>query len=472
MQALCLYLVWRNLISWSKSTSPQIDNSGLLNQINQTNLNLLGQISDKINSFSLNQAEQNNGNFQKLEKRFSQLELQIQDRLNSELGKIQQLQLQSEQNLSTKFEKQLGQQKMEFGIVRENNQEGLQKLQESVRQQLSSSIQNLIDLNKSELSSLRESNKQNIQLLSNTNQEKLKQMEDAINAKLSDSFAQNMVSLQEVNKNLGSMQSTAEKMIDSTKSVERLNSIFDRTSSKAFGNFGENYLETLLAEHLYEDQWEKQVSIPESSDKIDFVITIGDKKIGIDSKFPLTKFQDFIEANEADKNKFRREYIQSLLLMAKDISRKYGKGHLDLLWLYLPSESMYAEAVSDNKIMEELQKIRVNLTSPTTLFPLLALVQAYRFKYEVNQRAEEIVDGLKRLKKNVMAFREDFDKLGDKLRLAQTNYDSSQKNLGVVQSSIFKLEAPVAGSLIETEISLSVPAVNALFDSADESLVS
>jgi DNA anti-recombination protein RmuC len=454
LQIVAIYLVWR---SNSKSSGIS-DNSGLLNQINQTNLNLLGQISDKINSFSLNQLEQNNNNFQALEKRFGQLELQLQDRLNSELGKIQQLQLSSEQNLSNKFEKQLSDQRIEFSLVRENNQKGLQELQEKVRIQLSNSIQSLVDLNKTELSSLRESNQKNIELLSRSNQERLKEMEDHIKSRLDENFQQNRKSFEDVAKNLGSMQSTAEKMIESTKSVEKLNSIFDRTSSKAFGNFSENYLETLLTEHLYPDQWQKQVAIPDSSDKIDFVVQFGDKKIGIDSKFPLTKFQDYIEADTADKNKTRKEYLQSVLLMAKDVSKKYDKGHLDLLLIYLPSETMYAEAVGDDKLMEELQKIKVNLTSPSLFFPFISLVQTYRFKYEVNQRAEEIITGLKRLKKNILSFQNEFDKLGDKLRHAQQNYDQSQKSLGNVQTEIFKLEAPVSTPLIMEDSSNLIPA--------------
>ena len=431
-------MLWKN----GKGNTTTSDNSNLLNQLNQTNLNLLGQISDKINSFSLNQSEQNNQNFQNLEQRFSQLQLQLQDRLNQELGKIQQLQLQSESSLGKKFETQSSNQKLEFAEVRQNNQVGLQNLQEAVRLQLATSIQNLIDLNKSELSSLRESNQKNIELLSNTNQDKLKQMQDEIRAKLDENFQQNMKSFQDVATNLGSMQSTAEKMIESTKSVEKLNSIFDRTSSKAFGGFAENYLETLLLEHLNADQWEKQVAIPGSSDKIDFVIYLGDKKIGIDSKFPLTKFQDFIEAEGSSKNQAKKEYLAALYTMAKDISKKYDKGHLDLLLVYLPSESMYSEAVGDEKLMENLQKLKINLTSPSTFFPLIMLVQAYRFKYYVNQHAEEIVAGLKKVQKNMLAFRNEFNKLGDKLRQAQSNYDSSQKEFGLVQSAIITLDGP------------------------------
>jgi DNA anti-recombination protein RmuC len=119
--------------------------------------------------------------------------------------------------------------------------------------------------------------------------------------------------------------------------------------------------------------------------------------------------------------------------------------------LYLPSESMYAQAVDDYKLMEEMQKLKITLTSPSTFFPLIMLVQTYRFKHEVNQRAEEIVDGLKKIKKNIISFREEFDKLGDKLRTAQDNYDKSRKNLGVVQTAIYSLEAPVNTEVLTSE---------------------
>ncbi len=44
------------------------------------------------------------------------------------------------------------------------------------------------------------------------------------------------------------------------------------------------------------------------------------------------------------------------------------------------------------------------------------------------------------MRKNVEAFREEFRKLGDKLRQAQANYDLADRSLLNVQNEVLKLE--------------------------------
>ena len=83
-------------------------------------------------------------------------------------------------------------------------------------------------------------------MLTKTNQQKLTQIQGEIERKFNQSLEQNLKSFEEVQKSVGQLQSTAQRMVDSTKSVDKLNSIFERTSSKAFGNFGESYLESMF----------------------------------------------------------------------------------------------------------------------------------------------------------------------------------------------------------------------------------
>jgi DNA recombination protein RmuC len=259
---------------------------------------------------------------------------------------------------------------------------------------------------------------------------------------LDENFAQNLKSVKEVNEKLGHIQSTANKMIESTKSVDKLNQIFARTSSKAFGDFGEKYLESLLSKHLEENSWAKQVKPPGSSDKIDFVIYLADKKIGIDAKFPVTRYQDYLEAEPEQQKTKLKEYLRGVMQMAYDISHKYYKeSFLDNLFLYVPSEGMYSEIVKSPEVMDYLQQMKVTLTSPNTVFPLIMVVQSYQFKAKVSQNAESIISGLKSISQNVQGFREEFRKLGDKIRQSQQNYDKAESNLLGVERQVMLLES-------------------------------
>jgi DNA anti-recombination protein RmuC len=238
------------------------------------------------------------------------------------------------------------------------------------------------------------------------------------------------------------MQSTAQKMMDSTKSIDKLNTIFDRTNSKGFGQFSETYLESLLSQHLNVKDWQKQASVPGSNDKIDFVISIGDKKIGIDSKFPITRYQDYIDATTETKPQHLKEFFKSVQLMATDISKKYLQpGFVDTLLMFLPSDAMYSDIVNNQDMMNQLHKLKVTPISPATLFPIIVVVNSYEFRLKVNENAEMIMKGLQGVRKNVDSFREEFRKLGDKIRQAGENYDKADRNLIGLPNNILKLEA-------------------------------
>ena len=51
-----------------------------------------------------------------------------------------------------------------------------------------------------------------------------------------------------------------------------------------------------------------------------------------------------------------------------------------------------------------------------------------------------MIKGLKQIHINILSFQEEFRKLGDKLRQAQTNYDSADRSLSIVSKEIRLLE--------------------------------
>jgi len=70
----------------------------------------------------------------------------------------------------------------------------------------------------------------------------------------------------------------------------------------------------------------------------------------IDCKFPLIKYYNVIDeaADKIERDKAIKEYIKQIKLYAKDISEKYIRKNIttDFALMYLPSESLYATALS------------------------------------------------------------------------------------------------------------------------------
>jgi DNA anti-recombination protein RmuC len=403
-------------------------NAGGGNGLNQADITQT--VNEALQKSTIQQSQALADSMFKLEERFSKLQLAMVTILNEESSKAQ---LQQNESINTLKE--------QFTLVRESNHHNLGKMIEEVQKQLGEGIQ-----------TMNTNNTRNFDLLNKTNAERLDGIQKEVDMRLKENLRQNLESFDKVKENLGHIQSTAQTMIKSTSSIDKLNNLFERTNSKGFGDFSERYLENLLTEQLNNEHWQKQVCPPDSVDKIDFYIEVAGKKIGIDSKFPVSKYQDVMEASGLDKAAALKTFRKTVIEMAKDISKKYIKNHfLDTLLMYIPSDGMYMEIVGDPETSEAIQKTKVTLVGPTTIFPLILLILAYERQINVNERAEDIILGLEKVSRNVTSFRDEFRKLGDKIRQAQDNYDKADRNLANVQRTVSTLEYTHGPTLDEME---------------------
>ena len=69
--------------------------------------------------------------------------------------------------------------------------------------------------------------------------------------------------------------------------------------------------------------------------------------------------------------------------------------------------------VNHDETLKFLQANKIQPASPSTIFALIMLLKSQQYKLHINQNAQLIIDGLKVVRKNVEAFREEFRKLGD-----------------------------------------------------------
>ncbi|GAB4149459.1 MAG: hypothetical protein OHK0017_13530 [Patescibacteria group bacterium] len=396
-------------------------------KLSETQLNFAGKLFDTQQE----QTKSINTTINGLEQRFGEIQVKLNQTLTDEMYKVQQLQLQSLSETKAKLQEQIQEQKVQSQQIQLKNQESIVNLQTLIREQLSRAVQDLMH-----------TNTQNFSVLAKANEDKLSIIQGEVEKKLGESLKQNLQSFNQINQNLGQMEAKASQMIEATKSIDKLNNIFARGGSKVVGDFGEKYLENMLDEHLNQRNWKKQASFDGSPEKIDFIVSLGDKQIGIDSKFPATRYQAYLEADITQKPKALKEFLTTVKEMATDISKKYiGPGKLETVLLYLPGDAMYIEVVNDNSTMESLTKLKVTPISPTTLFPIILTVLTYEHRLFVNEHAEEIIEGLKTIKKNILSFREEFRKLGTKIDQAKQNFETASRDLKGVEVTIESLES-------------------------------
>jgi DNA anti-recombination protein RmuC len=346
--------------------------------------------------------------------RLPDLQLKIAEQLSQETGK-------TTQTLGTHFTKT---QELGFAQLTALN-EGIIKLTDSFQTRLNEGLKLLNDTNKTQL-----------ETLSKTNQDRLNVIQETVEKRLDENLRRNLESFVAVKEDLVKMQNHATKMIDSTKSIDRLNDIFGKGAAKSFGTFSEEMLGHFL-EDTIPGQYEAQFQIPGSAEKIDFVIKLAEQKIGVDSKFPLDTYEAYRSAEGEARAPAHKIFINAVKFMVEDIAKKYvASKFFDQTYIYFPSDSLYLEVANDESLAKLMRTKKVYPSSPSTIMPMIGLVAQYRQRVEVNANAESIINGMQKIDKHIDAFKEEFRKLGDKLRLAQDNYVSAERSLEGVHREV------------------------------------
>ncbi len=361
--------------------------------------------------------------------------------------------------ISDKFEtvtdKQTEHQYQVKEVLNNHNNEGSEKIltslrtfQSEINEVLQLAIQNLQKSNLLELDKIASQSKNSFDQIYEANNKKLQDIQVEIERRLNDNLANNIKSFKEVSNDLGEMKKTAQTMIDSTSSIDKLNRIFDRTASKSFGGFSEKYLEQILEFHL-KGLWKSQVQVKEGKEIIDYAIEFDDLSIGIDSKFALTSYNDYQNSADEFKQQKLKDYLANIRTMATSISSKYG-GYFQHLLMFIPSDAMYNEVANDQITMDKLHRLRVVVVSPTTILSVIYAISMVKDKIAINNNAHTIQDYLIKVEKSIGKFREEYDKLGKKLREAQDTYDKSSVYVVQVENQISKVKKLELASSRET----------------------
>ena len=172
---------------------------------------------------------------------------------------------------------------------------------------------------------------------------------------------------------------------------------------KTRGVWGEMQLRSLLEEILAPGQYIENAAIPAGSQtRVEFAVRMpaldGEALLPIDSKFPQEDFLRLTEASTAgDPARIEAcaaKLERSLADQAKMISEKYIRPPQtgDFAVMFLPVESLYAEAVRRPGLCERLQsQYRVLVAGPNTLAALLTSLRMGFRSVTLEQRSGEVL---------------------------------------------------------------------------------
>ncbi len=292
---------------------------------------------------------------------------------------------------------------------------------------------------------LQRDNNQKLEEMRRTVDEKL---HETLDKRLGESFSQVSTRLEEVYKGLGEMQALASGVGDLKKVLSNV---------KSRGIWGEMQLGNLLSQVLSPNQYEANAAVkPGSQERVEFALKLPGKQEGaekpvylpIDSKFPQEAFIRLLDAQEqgdaAGTAEARKELAKAMREEAKRISQKYVAPPYttDFAIMFLPLEGLYAEAMRDMTLTEEIQRSeRVVIAGPSTLTALLSSLQMGFRTLAIEKRSAEVWKLLGAVKTDFGKFAQVLEKTQTKLRQAADSVDSAFARTRSIQRHLRSVEA-------------------------------
>jgi len=290
------------------------------------------------------------------------------------------------------------------------------------------------------LAELRAAVEARLKALQDGNDSKLEQMRATVDEKLhatleqrlGESFRQVAERLEQVHQGLGEMQGLA-------RDVGSLSRVLSNV--KARGLYGEVQLAALLEQVFAPAQYAPNVeTVPGSGARVEFALRLPGRGEGsapvwlpIDAKFPREDYERLLEAQDrADAvaaEAAARALEARLRLEARTIGEKYlaAPHTTDFAVLFLPTESLYAEALRRPGLVEALQREhRVALAGPTTLLALLSSLQMGFRTLALEQRSAEVWQVLG-------AVKTEFAKFGDVLAKTKKKLDEASQTIDAAE---------------------------------------
>jgi len=322
-----------------------------------------------------------------------------------------------------------------------------------------SSLQNerlatLTQSNEQRLEAVRATVESRLELLRTDNAQKLDQMRNTVDEKLHETLELRlgerfkMVSdrLEQVHKGLGEMQSLATGVGDLKKVL---------TNVKSRGGWGEVQLGALLDEMLSPGQYGKNVATrPGKREIVEYAIKFPGRSedgtpcwLPIDCKFPLEDYRRLQEAiDRADVGmveQSRKALEDFFKLEARKIRDKYIEPPhtTDFAILFIPTESLYAEAVSRPGLAESLQRdYRVMLAGPMNLAALLNSLQLGFRTLAIEKSSTEVWRVLGAVKTEFGRFGELLAKAKQKLDAVGTTLDDASRKSTTIARKLRDVE--------------------------------
>ncbi len=309
--------------------------------------------------------------------------------------------------------------------------EGFLNLNTALEQHLSAGRQEQANSLKLEIAALTTQTKESMEGIRSDVGEKLAAITNTVQVKLDQNIKDGFAQFEKVQNHLNEAQEQLKNLGVIGASINDLNNLLKMPHLR--GRFGEQGLERLLEDFLPRHMYDLQAAPGgEGSGRADAVIKFPDRMLPIDAKFPREQVLALFDTNDPQAlDQARVEFERVMKEQAKRIACyiKPENGTTDMALMYLPSETLYMEAVLNAELSDWLNKRRVYPVSPNTLIVTLQSIQMVFKMYEYAKGHERATEELKKAQNAFGHFENRFEDLGKSLSKAQDAFEVAKGHL-------------------------------------------
>ena len=277
-----------------------------------------------------------------------------------------------------------------------------------------------------------------VKQLIETNERRLAEISGKVEERLDRGFEKTTSVFADVVKRLALIDKAQSRIAELSENVVSLQEVLSDKRSR--GAFGEVQLSSLISNLIPPNHFSLQHTFP-SGARADCVLFLPEPTgtICIDSKFPLESYQRMtdLQQGEADRRKAEQQFRQDIKKHIKDIAEKYiiPGTTSDGAVMFIPAEAVFAEIHAHYPdLVEEAQRVRVWMASPTTMMAILTTARAVLKDSATRKQVHIIQDHL-------VALSGDFQRFQKRMNNLAKHIEQANKDVGEVNTSARKISS-------------------------------
>ncbi|MGV6827454.1 MAG: DNA recombination protein RmuC [bacterium] len=285
---------------------------------------------------------------------------------------------------------------------------------------------------------------QRVDKLTRVTEERLKEISGQVEKRLHEGFEKTTETFSQVLQHLTRIDEAQKRITELSSNVVSLQEVL--TDKRSRGAFGEVQMSALIRNLLPEGSFELQ-KVLGNGKRVDCLLYLPEPtgNVAVDAKFPLESFQIMSnpDASETERARATRQFRDDIRKHISDIAGKYiipGET-ADGAVMFLPAEAVFAEIHARfPDLVEEAQRQRVWLVSPTTMMAILTTARAV-IKDEATRRQVHIIqDHLRMLSADFGRFQKRMDNLSRHIRQAHEDVEQVHTSAKKISGRFEKIE--------------------------------